>query len=85
MKPLTMSGNNQGSLALAKDNKFHSRTKHINLHYHFIREAVENRKIEVTYIPTEDNIANIFTKSLAKPKFSCFVGMLGLEEFNKQR
>ena len=77
LKPLTVSSNNQGSLALAKDNKFHSRTKHIDLHYHFIHEAVEDRKFEVTYIPTEDNIANIFTKSLAKPKFSRFVGMLG--------
>jgi len=43
---------------LAKDNKFHSQTKHINLRYHFICEAVEEEKIKVTYIPTEDNIAD---------------------------
>ena len=33
--------NNQGAITLLKDNKFHSRTKHIDLHYHFIREAVD--------------------------------------------
>ena len=57
--PLTISGNNQGSLVLAKDNKFHSRTKHIDLRYHFICEVVEERKIQVTYIPTKDNVVHI--------------------------
>ena len=44
---LTISGDNQGSLDLAKANKFHSRTKHIDLRYHFIREAVEAKKISL--------------------------------------
>jgi hypothetical protein len=39
--PLTIMADNQGAIALAKDNKFHSRTKHIDLRYHFIREAVK--------------------------------------------
>ena len=69
---------NQGAIALAKDNKFHSRTKHIDLRYHFIREAVEARKIKMKYIPTSENVADIFTKPLARPKFVEFVGMLGL-------
>ena len=80
---LTIAGDNQGSLDLAKDNKFHSRTKHIDLHYHFIREAVEDKKIKLEYVPTGDNIADIFTKVLAQPKFTCFVEMLGLADKNK--
>jgi len=75
---LTINCDNQGAIALAKDNKFHSRTKHIDLRYHFIREAVEDKKISVNYIPTDDNISDIFTKPLSKQKFRRFVEMLGL-------
>ena len=76
--PLTMLCNNQGAIMLAKDNKFHSQTKHINLHYHFIHEAVEDKKIFIKYIPSSDNITDIFTKALAQPKFETFVEKLGL-------
>ena len=80
---LTIMGDNQGAIALAKDNKFHARTKHIDLRYHFIREAVENGKIKMNYIPTSENVADIFTKPLPRPKFIEFVGKLGLAMLNK--
>src|SRR5258705_11978898 len=51
-KPLTINCDNQGAIALSKDNKFHSRTKHIDIRYNFIREAVEDEKILVNYVPT---------------------------------
>ena len=76
--PLNINCDNQGAIALAKDNKFHARTKHIDIRYHFIREAVEDGKILVKYIPTDDNTADIFTKPLAKQKFRHFVELLGL-------
>ena len=82
-KPLTISCDNQGTIALLKDNKFHARTKHIDLRYHFIREAVEDGKIKVKYVPTDENVSDIFTKALPKPKFTCFVEMLGLKEVPK--
>ena len=65
ISPLTIMGDNQG-------------VKHINLRYHFIREAAEDGKVKMEYIPTEDNVADIFMKALPKPKFRQFVGMLGL-------
>ena len=77
--PLNVNCDNQGAIALAKDNKFHACTKHIDICYHFIREAVEDKKIAVKYIPTDDNTADIFTKPLAKPKFHHFVKLLGLQ------
>ena len=77
-KPLTISCDNQGTIALVKDNKFHSRTKHIDLQYHFIREAVEDGKINVKYILTDVNVSDIFTKALPKPKFERMVELLGL-------
>ena len=76
---------NQGAIALAKDNKFHSRTKHIDLRYHFVREAVEEERIVVGYIPSEDNVVDIFTKALPRPKFVQFMGRLGLGEMMKEK
>jgi hypothetical protein len=78
LEPLMILGDNQGAIALAKDNKFHARTKHIGLRYHFIREAVEDGKVKMEYIPTADNVADIFTKVLPRTKFDKFVGKLGL-------
>ena len=65
-------------VALAKDNKFYARTKHIDLCYHFVCEVVEDGKIKMEYIPTSENMADSFIKGLAKPKFQEFVGMPGL-------
>ena len=79
-KALTISCDNQSAIALAKDNKFHTRTKHIDLRYHFIREAVEDGRINVKYIPTDVNVSDIFTKALPKPKFQRMVELLGLRK-----
>ena len=64
---------------LLKDNKFHTQTKHIDGQYHFIHEAVIDGKVSVLYVSTDKNLANIFTKPLAKPKFHQFVELLGLQ------
>ena len=44
---LILNCDNQGAIVLTKDNKFHMHTKHIDVHYHFICEAVEDRKVAV--------------------------------------
>jgi Reverse transcriptase (RNA-dependent DNA polymerase)/gag-polypeptide of LTR copia-type/GAG-pre-integrase domain len=76
--PLTLKADNQGAIALAKDNKFHARTKHIDLRYHFIREAVDDGKIKMEYIPTIENVADIFTKPLVRSRHEELVAKLGL-------
>ena len=75
---MSINCDNQGAITLSKDNKFHVQTKHINIRYHFICEAVEDGKIQVEYIPTDDNVVDIFTKPLAKMKFHHFIELLGL-------
>jgi hypothetical protein len=77
-QPTVLLSDNQGAIALAKNNKFHARSKHIDIRYHFIHEAVENRQVELTYVPTAENIADIFTKPLAVQKFNYFREKLGL-------
>ena len=79
-KPIGINCDNQGVIALSKDNKFHARTKHIDIRYHFIREAVEDGKITLKYIPTDENPVDIFTKLLAKAKFHHFTELLGLKD-----
>ena len=82
--PLILNCDNQGVITLAKDNKFHARTKHIDMHYHFIREAVEDGKVAVRYILTGNNISNIFTKPLAKAKFRELTELLGLHAITRK-
>ena len=57
-----------------------SSSKHIELHIHFIKNLVHDRVIEVLYFPTDDQVVNIFTKSLTEAKFSKLRSMLGVQE-----
>ena len=65
-KPLTMMCDNLGAISLAKDNKFHSHTKHIDLRYYFVHEAVKKGKITLKYVPSQENVADIFTKVIGQ-------------------
>jgi hypothetical protein len=57
---------NQGCIALAKNPTHHSRTKHIDIQHHFIREKLESGEIGLKYCPTQDMVADVLTKALAK-------------------
>jgi hypothetical protein len=69
---------NQLAIALAKDHQYHAWTKHINIQYHFICWVIEEDKIWLVYCPTEDMVADIFTKALPSPKVKHFARELGL-------
>lgn len=56
----------------------HSRTERIDIRHHFIREHVEKGNIKLQYIPTEKQLANIFTKLLDKSTISRLIGELGM-------
>ena len=47
----------------------HSRTKHIDIRYHFIRDLVESKTLSLEYIDTEKQLADIFTKALDSKRF----------------
>lgn len=59
---------NQGAIALTKNPVKHGRTKHIDIRYHFIRSQVESGKICLKYMPTDQMVADMFTKSVPKCK-----------------
>ena len=60
---------NQSAAALASNPKFHSRTKHIELDVHFLREKMANKSFQVSYVPSSHNSADILTKALAYHHF----------------
>ena len=65
----TIFEDNQGAIALAKNPTHHSRTKHIDIKYHYVREAVSTKEINLEYCPTQDMIADSLTKGLPRPQF----------------
>ncbi|XP_042423573.1 uncharacterized mitochondrial protein AtMg00810-like [Zingiber officinale] len=69
---------NQSAIRLAKNPIFHARTKHVEVHYHFIREKVLQEEIEMRQISTDDQVANLFTKGLSASKFKRFRDQLGI-------
>ncbi|RYA57260.1 hypothetical protein DD599_25540 [Enterobacter cloacae complex sp. CH23B] len=58
----------QSALAVVRNPFFHARTKHIEVHYHYVRERLSAGKISLAYVPTQDNLADLFTKALSREK-----------------
>ena len=56
----------------------HSKTKHIPIKYHFLREQVSQKVVKLEYIDTKEQIVDIFTKSLPRESFSYFRQKLGV-------
>ena len=84
IQSLPLLGDNHGSIFLASNPIQERRTKHIDIRFHYIRERVEMGQIELFYVQTEDNIADILTKNLAIVKFSKFKDLLGIEFHENQ-
>ena len=59
---------------------FHSRTKHIEIDVHFVREKVENGIVKIQYVPSLHQLANIFTKGLPSNRFRFLCERLNLKE-----
>jgi hypothetical protein len=77
--PTSLWCENKSAIKLAKDPVQHQRIKHLELHMHFIRNLIDDQVIEVIVFPTEDQVADIFTKSLTEAKFSKLRSMLGVQ------
>ena len=69
---------NQGAIALAKNPVHHTRAKHIDIRYHFIRDAVSDNIIWLQYVPTEEMTADSLTKALGKQKHDRCLSLMGM-------
>ena len=77
-KPVLIKADNQGAIALTKDPRFHSRTKHIDIQWHFVRDQVEIGAVMFEWVATNKMAADGLTKALSNDKFSAFVRQIGL-------
>ena len=69
-------GDNMGSLSLAKNPVNHQRSKHIDVRYHFIRSLVDSKLLNLEYVSSDNNAADIFTKPVNKGKLAKFITLL---------
>ena len=69
---------NQGALALQRNPTSHQRAKHIDVAHHFVRERVARGELDLLYCQTNKMLADLFTKSLAKPSHNEFCAGIGL-------
>ncbi|GKC82633.1 hypothetical protein Tco_1138350 [Tanacetum coccineum] len=69
---------NTSAIAISNNPVLHSRTKHIDIRYHFIKDHILKGDIELHFIPTKYQLANIFTKPLDEPTFTRLKAELGM-------
>ncbi|GKA63861.1 retrovirus-related pol polyprotein from transposon TNT 1-94 [Tanacetum coccineum] len=75
---------NKSVIALCRNNVQHSRSKHVDIIFHFIKEHVENGVIELYFVYTEYQLADIFTKALGRERIEFLINKLGMRSFSPE-
>ena len=75
---------NRSAISLAKNPVFHDRSKHIELKYHFIRDCVETKKIELDFVTSEHQLADMLTKPLGRVRLQGLCSSIGMVEVNPE-
>ena len=76
--PMTIYEDNQAAISMSKNPKFHGRAKHVDIKCHFVRDQVDKGIINVIYCPTNDMLADLFTKGLPKGQFTKLRELIGV-------
>ena len=74
--PVMLCGDNKGCIAISRNPVLHKRSKHIHIKYHIVRQHVNKRHVQMTYINTADNVADLMTKALPKVTHEKFCNLL---------
>ena len=75
---MTLYCDNMSAISMSKNPVQHSRTKHIDIRHHFIRELVEDKVVKLVHVSTDKQMADIFTKGLDAVQFENLRTALGL-------
>ncbi len=76
LSSFTILCDNQAAISLAKNPISHNRSKHIDIKYHFLRDEVENGTLDIKYVSTDNNVADVFTKPMSRIKYQKFQSSL---------
>lgn len=79
-KAAVLKVDNKSAISLCKNPVFHDRSKHIDTRYHHIRECIEGGKINVEYVSSDEQLADILTKPLGRVKFQELRAKIGVVE-----
>ncbi|GKE81695.1 retrovirus-related pol polyprotein from transposon TNT 1-94, partial [Tanacetum coccineum] len=83
-KKIPMYCDNRSAIALCCNNVQHSRSKHIDIRHHFIREQVEKGMVELYFVTTDYQLADIFTKALPRERFEFLLSRLGMKSMTPE-
>ena len=75
---------NQSTIHLSKNQQYHSRTKHIDIKFHFIREQTEKQEVEMLKVHTSENAVDVLTKVVTRTKFLKCLQTIGFLEPEKE-
>ncbi|GKD92567.1 hypothetical protein Tco_1372404, partial [Tanacetum coccineum] len=75
---------NKSAITLCCNNVQHPRSKHIDIRHHFIKEQVENGVVELYFVRTEYQLADIFTKPLARERLDFLINQLGMRSMSPE-
>ena len=71
---------NQSTIMLSNTSAHHSRTKHIDTHYHFIQDYIQEARVIIKHVKTEDQLIDIRTKAFEIVKFAPLSGRIGVKK-----
>ena len=77
-EPITILCDSTSAISILKNPVMHSKTKHIHIKYHFIREHVLEKTVKLEHIGTKDQVVDIFTKPLPRETFEYLRQKLGV-------